>query len=237
MQKSRQLASNGFVIVPDLLAAQECTHFADRAKRGVSGSGGTRSLLGQDWCRSLAAHLHQHVLLAPLLRPDFLAVQCTYFEKSASHNWLVAVHQDLSIPVARRIEHPALSGWSEKEGGLFVQAPAELLAQMLAVRLHLDDCTKNDGPLRVIPGSHLMGKISAEAASAIRLSSTEFVCSAARGSVMVMRPLLLHASSKSTGVSMRKVLHFLFGPPNLPFGLRWQDAAKPSNPYRFTHAA
>jgi hypothetical protein len=39
-----------------------------------------------------------------------------------------------------------------------------------------------------------------------------------------MRPLLLHASSKASGSSLRRVLHFLFGPRDLPHGLRWQHA-------------
>ena len=65
---------------------------------------------------------------------DAVAVQCTYFEKSADRNWLVPIHQDLAIPVARRVEHPALRGWSHKEGSLFVQPPADVLAQLVAVR-------------------------------------------------------------------------------------------------------
>jgi hypothetical protein len=42
--------------------------------------------------------------------------------------------------------------------------------------------------------------------------------------VLVMRPLLLHASSKATSLTPRRVLHFLFGPPSLPLGLEWQWA-------------
>ena len=42
--------------------------------------------------------------------------------------------------------------------------------------------------------------------------------------MMLMRLLLLHASSKATGASRRRVLHFLFGPPRLPLGLAWAHA-------------
>ncbi|WP_182990142.1 hypothetical protein [Massilia sp. Se16.2.3] len=38
-----------------------------------------------------------------------------------------------------------------------------------------------------------------------------------------MRPLVLHASSKASGTSLRRVLHIVFGPPALPYGLRWQQ--------------
>jgi hypothetical protein len=39
-----------------------------------------------------------------------------------------------------------------------------------------------------------------------------------------MRPLALHTSSKATGTGRRRVLHVVFGPPELPFGLQWQHA-------------
>ena len=224
MYVSQEIDDAGFALVPRVLTDAECERFAAEVTRSSSASGGTRRLLGNDWCRSLASQLRQHALLKPLLHPSYVAVQCTYFEKSSSRNWLVPVHQDLSIPVAERVEHSDLSGWSEKEGSLFVQAPVGILQQLLAVRVHLDGCAENDGPLRVVPGSHALGRVDAEAAVAARLSSPEFVCSAPRGSVLAMRPLLLHSSSKATGTSLRRVLHFLFGPKSLPLGLRWQDA-------------
>jgi len=224
MDVSQEISDAGFALVPQVLTDIECERFAAEVSRSSSASGGTRSLLQNEWCRLLASQLRQHAFLKPLLQPSYVAVQCTYFEKSSSRNWLVPVHQDLSIPVAKRVEHSSLSGWSEKEGALFVQAPVGILQQLLAVRVHLDGCAENDGPLRVVPGSHALGRVGPEAAVAARLSSPEFVCFAPRGSVLAMRPLLLHSSSKATGTSLRRVLHFLFGPRDLPLGLRWQDA-------------
>ena len=46
----------------------------------------------------------------------------------------------------------------------------------------------------------------------------------ADGFAVLMRPLLLHASSKATGASRRRVLHFLFGPRQLLLGLAWANA-------------
>jgi hypothetical protein len=221
---SHEFASQGFALVPQVLTDAECESVAAKLAGASPGSAGTRSLLSQDWCQALAATLRKHPLLAPLLPAGFAAVQCTYFEKSASRNWLVPVHQDLSIPVAARVEHPGLSGWSEKEGALHVQPPVELLRQLVALRLHIDTCGDEDGPLRVVPGSHLKGRMEEQAAATARHSQAEVVCTLGRGGVMAMRPLLLHASSKSTGSSRRRVLHFLFGPRLLPFGLQWQQA-------------
>jgi ectoine hydroxylase-related dioxygenase (phytanoyl-CoA dioxygenase family) len=40
-------------------------------------------------------------------------------------------------------------------------APLKVLEQVLAVRLHLDDCDERNGALRVVPGSHLLGRLDA----------------------------------------------------------------------------
>jgi ectoine hydroxylase-related dioxygenase (phytanoyl-CoA dioxygenase family) len=120
------------------------------------------------------------------------------------------------------LPHRNLRGWSLKEGELFVQAPIDVLERSVAVRLHLDACTEADGPLRVVPGSHRRGRV--DPADAITAREHEHACTAERGSALVLRPLLLHASSKAHGNSQRRVLHFLFAPRELPHGLRWRRA-------------
>jgi ectoine hydroxylase-related dioxygenase (phytanoyl-CoA dioxygenase family) len=97
-----------------------------------------------------------------------VAVQCTYFNKSPGRNWLVAYHQDRSIPIASSVDSETWPGWSQKEGTSFVHGTNELLAQMLAVRLHVDDCTADNGPLRVIPDSHRVGTLPPEVVAAVR---------------------------------------------------------------------
>ncbi len=215
-------AAAGFVVAAPLLAPGALTRL-DAALAGVAfGGAGSRQLLDHAWCVELAGLLRAHPALAALLPADAAAVQCTYFEKSARQNWLVAPHQDLSIAVARRVAHPALRGWSEKEGGVFVQPPDAVLARLVAVRLHIDDCTLDDGPLRVVPGSHLHGRLDADGAARVRAAFGETACAVAPGGAVIMRPLLLHASSKSRGQSRRRVLHFVFGPRALPCGLEWR---------------
>jgi ectoine hydroxylase-related dioxygenase (phytanoyl-CoA dioxygenase family) len=216
---------NGYAIVPDVLSDAQCAAAASQVQLSEPGAGGTRCLLSQPWCASLASSLRAHPALATVVRADHVAVQCNYFEKSAGRNWLVPVHQDLSIPVAARVDHPALGGWSEKEGTLFVRAPEPVLAQMVAVRLHLDVCGADDGPLRVVPGSHRGGVLGAQDVLAVRDAGGEVTCLLAAGGALVLRPLLLHASSKGKGSSRRRVLHFVFGPAQLPFGLAWNVAA------------
>ena len=207
----------------DLLTPDDCASLTARlAPAGASA--GSRRLLSEPWCAALARALRTHPRMHGLVPATHAAVQCTLFEKSADLNWLVPIHQDLSIPVAARVPEPTLRGWSEKQGQLFVQAPVGLLEQLVALRLHLDDCAENDGPLRVLPGSHRQGLIDPAAAVQARRHGGERSCPAPLGAALLIRPLLLHASSKASGRSRRRVLHFVFGPRELPFGLRWQDA-------------
>jgi hypothetical protein len=217
-------ARDGFALVSGVLDADGCAA-ALAGLQGQTGRGpGSRDLLSLPWCQRLAAQLLGCSGLYRLIPEGHQAVQCSYFEKSRGTNWLVALHQDLAIPVQARVEHPALRGWSMKAETQFVQAPTQVLEQLVAVRLHLDDCGPEDGPLRVVPGSHAMGVIDSAQAVQMRGDRGELACPAAQGAALVMRPLLLHASSKATGSSRRRVLHFLFGPAQLPYGLAWAAA-------------
>jgi len=216
--------SDGFALVPAVMARAVCDQAATQIALADPARGGTRCLLAQPWCAALARQLRAHPALAACLPADHVAVQCNYFEKSADRNWLVPIHQDLSIPVAGRVDEPLLRGWSEKEGTQFVQAPLPVLEQLVALRLHLDDCGAADGPLRVVPGSHRRGIIAQHDAAAARAAGQEMEITAQAGDVLALRPLLLHASSKGSGGSRRRVLHMVFGPRALPHGLAWAVA-------------
>ncbi|MCA8971038.1 MAG: phytanoyl-CoA dioxygenase family protein [Planctomycetes bacterium] len=214
-------AREGYVIVKEVVAREECALLAAFASQALLGGRLRRSLLAHAWCRELAQRLASHDMLKMLIPATHVAVQCTFFEKSRDYNWLVKMHQDLSIPVAERVDDAGLGPWSIKDGSLFVRAPADVLAGLVAVRVHLDPCTAEDGPLRVVPGSHRHGHLTPEESIALRRDDEEIACTMDAGSALVMHPLLLHASSKASGSGQRRVLHFLFGPRALPHGLRW----------------
>lgn len=219
MAMTDKFAQEGYVLVPALFSAAECDSLASLHVQ-TTASVGSRNLLQYQWCEELARRIQVQLAALMLMPADHAAVQCTYFEKSADRNWLVPVHQDLCVPVAERIDDTSLCNWSEKDGMIFVQPPIDLLEQLVAVRLHLDPCGADDGPLRVIPGSHLFGRIGPGEAARAR-SRNEAACISDQGGILVMRPLLLHASSKSKGKSRRRVLHFVFGPLMPGYGLRW----------------
>ena len=216
--------NDGYAVLPGILTNDMCEEISSMLTLLGDKGIGARGLLNMPWCARLAQLLRHHPTIAASLPCDAVAVQCTYFEKSKDQNWLVPIHQDLSIPVKRKVDEPALTGWSEKEGSIFVHAPQLILRDLVAVRLHVDECGENDGPLRIVPGSHRVGRLTNVDAMKVRDKLGEVVCTVEKGGALLIKPLVLHASSKSSGKSRRRVLHFVFGPRILPFGLRWRDA-------------
>lgn len=102
-----------------------------------------------------------------------------------------------------------------------VQLPVAILEQMLAVRLHLDPCTIDNGPVRVLPGSHRSGRLTPEAIAKWRDMVPEVECTVQQGGLLLFKPLLLHASSAARSPLHRRVLHIECGPPALAPALRW----------------
>jgi hypothetical protein len=219
----KAFATEGFELIPGVLPERKCDGLIRKVMDIECGSAGTRNLLSQSWCCDLAEVLRNEPRIRHRLSESAVAVQCTFFDKSDRQNWLVAFHQDLSIPVEQRINSTDCTAWSEKEGTVFVQPPTEVLRQLVAVRVHLDNSVAENGPLRVLPGSHREGRLRAEQIQQWRRTTREVSCIAPKGSVLLMSPLLLHASSKAESCEPRRVLHFLFGPPNLPSGLKWRS--------------
>ena len=218
---TEQLQDSGYVVIPDVVGIQEIREIARFVDDHVGSGAGTRRLIERRWCGELADRLARDTRLSEALPIDAKSVQCTFFVKSRVNNWLVSLHQDLSIPVAERVDNPECRGWSEKEGELFVQPPVSILTDVIAVRVHLDDSDERNGALRVVPGSHLLGRLTADGAMRAREELGETWVIVPRGGVMVMKPLLLHASSKISSQNTRRVLHFVFGPTRLACGLRW----------------
>jgi ectoine hydroxylase-related dioxygenase (phytanoyl-CoA dioxygenase family) len=199
------------------MTRQECERLCSLLPT-ENGAAGTRNLLGQSWCVAMVDRLRTVSEVRAVLPPHSRAVQCSLFVKTPKTNWSVGFHRDLSIPVSARVANSGCAGWSEKEGILYTQPPRDVLDELVALRVNLDDCGPDNGPLRVIPGSHKLGH---------RLESAglrEEECIGPAGSAVVLSPLLLHASSKAREPKVRRVLHFLFGPPLLRYGLRWKQS-------------
>jgi ectoine hydroxylase-related dioxygenase (phytanoyl-CoA dioxygenase family) len=93
------------------------------------------------------------------------------------------------------------------------------LETILTVRIHLDRTDGSNGALKVIPGSHLHGRLSPEEINGSKENGPTFRCDIPAGGVMLMRPLLLHASSPATTPQRRRVLHLEYSATQLPDGL------------------
>jgi Phytanoyl-CoA dioxygenase (PhyH) len=172
--------------------------------------------------RHLASSPTMRRLLEPVLGAKALPVRGILFDKPLAANWKVPWHQDLTIAVRERRDVPGFGPWSLKAGVLHVQPPVAVLENMLAVRIHLDDCGGANGPLRVIPGSHLLGRLTTHQISL----GSEVSCSVEAGWAILMRPLLPHASSTSRSPSNRRVIHVEFASCRLPGGLDWYSVIK-----------
>jgi hypothetical protein len=165
-----------------------------------------------------------------VLGPGAFPVRGLFFDKTPTVNWNLPWHQDLTIAVRERRDVPGFGPWTLKGGIPHAHAPADLLARMVTIRLHLDDCGPSSGPMRVLPGSHAAGKLDpgAIATWTTRASTHAVDCVVPAGGVVIMRPLLLHASASGTGPGHRRVIHLEYAAEPLPAGLEWhQPACKP----------
>ena len=172
---------------------------------------GTRNLLAIPSFSELASDLRKVPDLLNYIR-DLVAVQCILFMKSDSRNWSVASHRDTIIPVEG---DGSWKSAGEKEGLRYVQPPFEFLRGCVVVRLSLDDVPEGD--ISVVPGSHDQeGPHDNEMKKTLRVP---------QGGAIVMRPTLVHASAKLTTSDNRRVLHYLYGPRELPEQYYWRHAA------------
>jgi ectoine hydroxylase-related dioxygenase (phytanoyl-CoA dioxygenase family) len=119
---------------------------------------------------------------------------------------------------------PGYGCWSTKSGTLHVEPPSRVLEQMIAVRVHLDACGAENGPLRVVPGSHRLGKIADARIAEVAAATPAAELLAKQGAILLMRPLLLHASSPSRDAAHRRVLHIELAPRESISPLQWHAA-------------
>ncbi len=133
--------------------------------------------------------------------------RATLFDKSPASNWLVVWHQDTALPIRQKYELAGWGPWSLKDGVDYAHAPASALEQILAIRIQLDDSNSDNGPLRVLPGTHDCGVLGDDAIHKLSTEIEPVDCTVLKGGIVLMRPLIVHASSKSATKVNRRVLH------------------------------
>jgi len=233
------LERDGFVIVPDAVAPAVVAGLvralgdARLGESGLDRGGGVyamRNLLRNvPETRRLAESPAVRGLVEPVLGPNSFVARGLFFDKTAESNWLVPWHQDLTIAVRARTAAPGYGPWTVKAGVPHVQPPVSVLEQMLTVRVQLDGGDESNGPVRVLPGSHAHGRLGAEATRDWLDRVTPVSCVVPRGGALLMKPLLLHASSPADGPGHRRVVHLEFAAGPLPGGVVWYESAPAEN--------
>ncbi len=225
----------GFAIIDECLPATVVARFSNlleearqRAATGeaVSNSSGVYALRNLidvvPEIVELVRTLEVTRLVVSILGPAAFAVRSTMFDKTDGANWGVFWHQDLSIAVKARHANEGFHSWTCKAGIHCVQPPAEIMSRILTVRLHLDDCTTENGALKVLPGSHRSARLTTDRIEQLKGGSAEVVCEVPAGGALLMSPLLLHSSSPMNRSGHRRVIHLEFAAEELPAPLEWR---------------
>lgn len=229
MKVAEDLAGKGFTVLPDVFpsdALRQIEGIIRLADRRGSAFRQTADLFAIRRVLHELPALQQYVL-TPALRKwldhfgggGHFLVKSIYFDKPGASNWFVAWHQDLTISVDRKAPLAGFGPWTAKPEQFAVQPPLEILENMITFRIHLDDTDEHNGALKVIPGSHLKKVHRADTID----HTEEVFCNVPAGSVMVMKPLLMHASGRTANQRNRRVLHLEFCSLPLPAPLQWAE--------------
>jgi predicted DNA-binding transcriptional regulator YafY len=154
--------------------------------------------------------------------PKARLIKGIFFDKTPEANWYVNWHQDLPINVKEKVETEGFTKWTSRDGVISVSPPQAISESIFTIRIHLDDTNKSNGALKIIPGTHR--KIFADDEIATITENTiPKTCEVPSGGILLMKPLLLHASFRSKSQRQRRVVHLEFCSENLPEGLDWAE--------------
>jgi hypothetical protein len=219
---AKELSATGACVVrrvvsDDNVAALAADFDAGRAAgvgfRGVEAGSVTACLLAEEGALGrLAAALSGRAM-----RP----VRTVRFDKTSAANWMVPWHQDRTIAVAGRHDVDGFGPWSVKRGVVHVEPPVALLEGMLTLRLFVDACGEDQGPIEIALSSHRMGRVPADRVAEAAKKSPKLVAVGAPGDVLAMHPLALHMSARSQSDARRRVLHVDYASAELPPPLQW----------------
>jgi len=148
-------------------------------------------------------------------------VRVLAFDKTPASNWNLGWHQDRVIAVKERADVPGFGNWTLKNGFPHVEAAVDVLRNMFSLRLHLDDCSAENGALKILAGSASMGKLADAQVRGLALTEATVVCEAALGEILAMKALTVHASEPAKNPSHRRVLHVDYCTCELPGKLEW----------------
>ena len=215
---------DGAVRFDGQLSSADVQRLRELAEPVLSDRPGAR-LSGDAWLTTYLSEGAPFQTAARLTSGDARAVRAVMFDKSPASNWIVAWHQDRTIPVLRHVDVPGFVPWSTKAGIPHVAPPFDYLRRMVTLRLHLDDVDEANAPLQIVPGSHRLGCVEATDAASLAEASPQTICLAAAGDIWAYRTPILHSSARATGDRRRRVLQVDYADFDLPGGLEWRGIA------------
>lgn len=230
--------SQGYMLVEGVLDSSEVTAFrvafsspnTNQSTQRGSAVYGLRNILQDipqvnDLARSARSTNLAHQLLIDTQcateNPTPFPTRGLYFDKLEGANWRLPWHQDLAIAVKEKVPTEGYTAWSQKEGIPHVIPPQRILEQRIALRFHLDDSTCDSGSLLVIPGTHRLGRITHLQITELVETGDTVTCICKSGDLLLMHPLLLHASQPATIPTHRRVIHIEYAASKLDGDLQW----------------
>jgi ectoine hydroxylase-related dioxygenase (phytanoyl-CoA dioxygenase family) len=226
-----EITENGFAIISDVYTENEVHRILkciDQSEQHEDSIVKTAELFAIRQLLKKIPELHKllfnrtlKAILAKQFDSNYHLTKAIYFDKPQASNWFVPFHQDLSISVDQKVETDQYVNWTFKKGQLGVQPPLTILQNTITLRIHLDDTDENNGALKVIPKSHLKGIIRTD--SKEWNTENERICKVQKGGVMLMKPLTLHASNRTTNGKRRRVVHLEFNDCQLVESLNWLE--------------
>ncbi len=232
IQHTQQIEQEGFICIPGVFNATEVEAIIDAINQADPSNPTFRKTNDLFAIRQFLKEVPDvqplvftqqlRTLIEAIFGAGYFVVKSIYFDKPEQSNWFVAYHQDLTISVDKKAELPGFGPWTVKQNQFAVQPPLNILQRNFTIRIHLDDTNKDNGALKVIPGSHAKGVYRPETIDWSK--ETEVLCEVPKGGIMIMRPLLLHASNRTTNQARRRVIHIEFSNLMLPHGLNWSEA-------------
>lgn len=246
MTGTDSLARNGYLLLPAVYPPQEVRYLLTGLEAALAARGDDSAIRGEEgtvygarnvlrlWPPTATVWRCPQLLdaLTTALGAHLGLVRALYFDKPPGNSWALPWHKDLTIAVKNnRLGGSFFTRATRKAGVPHVEAPTSVLETMLTARIHLDDVTDENGPLKVVPGSHHSGK-------AMHLSDAPIVTLHANaGDVLLIRPLVAHCSNRSRDDTLRhrRILHLEFASsPTLPDGYEWHEWVEAEEPQKVT---
>lgn len=218
------LLTNGYEIVEDVYSSDEISQILQLIEsKEIVGQFGVREFL-QDHpdIKQLIFTNNLVDIIKTISSKCHKAIKSIYFDKPPNSNWVVNWHQDLTINLTHKIDCEGYKNWRVNTERTIVQPAIEMLESIFTIRIHLDDCTKENGALRVIEKSHQKGVIELKEWIS-KKEGIEKICEVKKGGILILKPLTLHASKRTENQKNRRVIHIEFTDQELPKGMNWNE--------------